>query len=62
MTGDEMMNFYGIKPAPRQTIESLDPAFREQAVRNCLDVLRECRSQADREKALKLLVHLGALQ
>ncbi len=62
MTGDEMMNFYGIRPAPLQPIENLDPVFREQAVQNCLDVLRECRSQEDREKALKLLVHLGALQ
>ena len=62
MTGDEMLNFYGIKPAPPQPIENMDPAFREQAIKNCMDVLRECGSQEDREQALKLLAHLGALQ
>ena len=62
MTGDEMMNIYGIKPAPPQPIENMDPAFREQAVKNCMDVLRECGSQEDREQALKLLTQLGALK
>lgn len=61
MAGDEMMNFYGIKPGARQPIENMDPAFREQAVKNCMDVLRECGSQEDREQALKLLGHLGVL-
>lgn len=62
MTGDEMLNFYGIKPAPPQPIGNLDPAFREQAVKNYMDVLRECGSQEDREQALKLLTQLGALK
>ena len=62
MTGDEMMNFLGIKPAAPQPIENLDIEFREQAVRNCMDVLRECGSQEDRKQALKLLGQLGTLQ
>jgi hypothetical protein len=62
MTGGELMAFLGIRPADAQPIEGLDPAFREQAVRNCLDVLRECGGQEDREDALKLLGQLGALQ
>ena len=62
MTGTEMLNFYGIKPAPPQSIENLDPAFREQAVKNFLDVLRESRSEGDREQALEMLTLLGALQ
>ena len=37
-------------------------AFYEQSVRNCLDVLRECGSQEDREQALELLSKLGTLQ
>lgn len=62
MTGGEMMNFLGIKPAARQPIENMDSAFREQSVRNCMDVLRECESSDDRKQALELLSHLGALQ
>jgi hypothetical protein len=62
MSGRELMNFLGIRPAEAQPIEALDPAFREHAVRNCLDVLRECGGQEDREDALKLLGQLGALQ
>ena len=62
MTGGELMNFLGIRRADPQPIEGLDSAFREQAVKNCMDVLRECGGQADREDALKLLGQLGALQ
>ena len=62
MTGTEAMNFYGIKPAPPQSIENIDPAFREQAVENCFVVLSESGSQRDREQALELLTHLGAFQ
>ena len=62
MTGQELLNFLGIQPATPQPIENMEPAFREQAVRNCLDVLRECGSQEDREQALSLLNRLGALQ
>ena len=61
MTGDEAMNFYGIKLGPPQPIGNMDPAFREQAVKNCMDVLRECGSPDDRELALKLLGQLGVL-
>ena len=61
-TGGELMNFLGIRRAHPQPVEGLDPAFREQAVKNCMDVLRECGGQADREDALKLLGQLGALQ
>jgi hypothetical protein len=62
MSGRELMNFLGIAPSPPQGIENMDEAFREQAVRNCKDVLRECGSSEDREQALTLLNHLGALQ
>ena len=62
MTGDEIMNFYGIKPEPPQSIKNLDPEFRKQAVENCFVVLRESGSQRDREQALELLTHLGAFQ
>lgn len=62
MSGQELLNFLGIQPAAPQPIENMDPTFREQAVRNCLDVLRECGSQEDREQALSLLNRLGALQ
>ena len=62
MTGGELMNYLGIVPEPPQPIANLDPQFREQAVRNCMDVLRECGSQQDRELALELLTDLGALQ
>lgn len=62
LAGRELMNFLGIAPAALQPTESMDPAFREQAVRNCMDVLRECGSQNDREQALELLGQLGAVQ
>lgn len=62
MSGNELMNYLGMKPSAAQPMSALDPAFREQAVRNCLDVLRECCGQDDREQALDLLGHLGVLQ
>lgn len=62
MSGTEMMNFLGIEPNPLQPLANLDPAFREQAVKNCIDVLRECSGSHDREVALDLLGHLGVLQ
>lgn len=62
MSGDELMNFLGIQPAPPQPIENLDPAFREQAVKNCVDVLRDSNCEWDRANALELLGQLGAMQ
>lgn len=62
MTGGELMNYLNIKPDPPQPIESMDPEFRQQALRNCKDVLRGCGSQEDRDQALELLTQLGALQ
>lgn len=62
MSGQELLNFLGIEPAAPQPIGNMDPAFRAQAVQNCLDVLRECGSQQDREQALSLLKQIGALQ
>ena len=61
MSGGELMNFLGIRPAERQPIENLDSAFRDQAVRNCMDVLRQCGAQEDREMALDLLAKMGVL-
>jgi hypothetical protein len=61
MAGDELMNFLGMVPASPQPMENLDPAFREQAVKNCMDVLRECSMQEDRELAIELLGHLKVL-
>lgn len=62
MSGSEMMNFLGIEPEPPQPIANLDPAFREQAVKNFMDVLRESSSERDRADALDMLGHLGVLQ
>ncbi|URD61824.1 hypothetical protein M8312_04750 [Sphingomonas sp. KRR8] len=61
MTGGELMNYLGIRPAAPHPLESVDTEFRAQAVRNCMDVLRECGSQEDRELALDLLGKMGAL-
>jgi len=62
MSGGEMMNFLGIEPEPPQPIANLDPAFREQAVKNFMDVLRESSSERDRADALDMLGHLGVLR
>lgn len=62
MAGDEMMAFLNIAPSPPQPIENLDPEFREAAVQNCIDVLRECADPRDRELALGLLHDLEVLQ
>ena len=62
MGGRELMNFLGFAPSPPQSVENMDATFRTQAVRNCLDVLRDCSSQDEREQALSLLNHLGVLQ
>lgn len=62
MSGSEMMNFLGIEPESSQPIANLEPAFREQAVKNCMDVLRECSGAHDRKVALELLGHLGVMQ
>lgn len=62
MTGEELMGFLNIVPSAPRPIEELDSAFREQAITNCMDVLRECGGQEDREQALSLLGHLGVLQ
>lgn len=62
MTGGELMNYLGIKPEPPRSIESMDPEFRQQAICNCMDLLRESGSEAIREQALELLGALGALQ
>ena len=62
MSGGEMMTFLGIEPAPPQPIANLDPAFRKQAVTNCIDVLRECGDERARGDALDLLNHLGVMQ
>ena len=62
MTGNELMNFLGVEPEPSRPIANLDAAFREQAVKNCMDVLRQCNGEQDRGDALELLGHLGVLQ
>jgi hypothetical protein len=62
MAGEELMGFLNIQPSAPQPLEAMDPAFREQAITNCMDVLRECGKQEDREQALSLLGHLGVLQ
>ena len=61
MEGGEMMNFLGIKPAPPQSIENLDPAFRKRAIETCFELLRESAEPREREEALALLGHLGML-
>jgi hypothetical protein len=63
MSGSELMNFLGVEPDPAQPIANLDPVFRAQAVKNCMDVLREGGSgERDRADALDMLNHLGVLQ
>lgn len=62
MSGGEMMNFLGLQPRAPHPLADLDPAFREQAVKNCMDVLRECNEERDRADALDMLNHLGVLQ
>lgn len=62
MRGNEMMNFMGIEPAPPQPIAKLDPAFRQRAVTNIMDVLRQCAEPRDRGDALDMLGHLGVPQ
>jgi len=61
MTGSELMNFYGITPSEPQPIDALEPAFRAQAVQNCLDLLRESREPREREEAMDLMQMLGVL-
>jgi hypothetical protein len=62
MSGNEMMNFIGVVPEPSQPIANLDPAFREQAVKNCMDVLRESNVSSDRTEALDLLHELKVIR
>lgn len=62
MTGDEMMGFLGMTCAPPQPIDNLDPAFRDAAVQNCMNVLRDGVNARERGEALELLGHLGVLQ
>jgi hypothetical protein len=62
MAGNELLRFLGILPAPPQSIDNMDPAFRRQAVTNCMDVIRESAEPREREEAVSLLRVLGALQ
>lgn len=62
MSGSELMNFLGVEPEQPQPIANLDPAFREQAVTNFMDVLRGGSGERDRADALDMLGHLGVLQ
>ena len=62
MSGSELMNFLGVEPEASQPIANLDAAFREQAVKNCMDVLRTGSGDRDRAEALDMLGHLGVLQ
>lgn len=61
MNGRELMNFLGIKPDAPKPMSEMDPAFRAQAVQNCLDVLLERGERRERNEALELLKQLGAL-
>lgn len=61
MTGGELMNFYGITPEAPKPMDTLEPAFRAQAVKNCMDVLRTAHEERERDEALDLLTTLGAL-
>lgn len=61
MTGSELMAFCGIAPSDPQPMDALEPAFRAQAVQNCLDVLERGAEPRERAEALDLLQKLGAL-
>ncbi len=54
-----MLAFCGIEPAAPQPIDKMDPAFRAQAIRNCMDAIRECDDARLRKDALDML---GVLQ
>ncbi len=62
MNGGELLNFFGIQPAAPQPIENMDPAFRAQAVQNCMDTIRECQDSRQRQEAMDLLRTLGVMQ
>jgi hypothetical protein len=63
VTGKELLALYGVEPAPPQPIANLDHAFREQAVRNCMDAIRECDDDPRlRQDALDMLSTLGVMQ
>jgi len=64
MGGHEVLAFYGIEPASGalQPIENMDPAFRKQAVKNCMDAIRECDDARVRQDALDMLRTLGVMQ
>lgn len=62
MTGGELMNFLGIEPAASQPIDSMDPSFRQQAIRNCMSVISECDDARLRQDATDMLRALGVMQ
>lgn len=61
MMGSELMAFCGITPSEPQPMDTLEPAFRAQAVQNCLDVLEQGVEPRQRQEALDLLRKLGVL-
>lgn len=63
VTGEELLALYGVKPAEPKPIASMDPAFRQQAIQNCMDAIRECNDDARlRKDALDMLGTLGVMQ
>lgn len=61
MTGGELIAFCGIAPSEPQPMAALEPAFRAQAVQNCLDLLRDSREPSERAEAMDLMQKLGVL-
>lgn len=59
MGGHEVLAFYGIEPAAPQSIDKMDPAFRTEAIQNCMDAIIECDDARLRKDALDML---GVLQ
>lgn len=61
MTSTELFAFCGIEPSEPQPMDALEPAFRAQAVQNCLDLLRASREPRECDEALDLMRKLGVL-
>lgn len=61
MTSSELFAFCGILPSEPQPMDALEPAFRAQAVQNCLDLMRESREPSERTEAMDLMKKLGVL-
>ncbi len=59
VTGEELLNLYGVTPAEPQP---MDPALRQHAIEACSDVLRDSQNPDERAEVMEFLRQLGGLQ